>query len=150
MSGVIFLVLRVGLALILYAFLGSVLWLLWQDLHKQGQALMGTRAPALVLRVKQNSEERVLRFQNSEVVIGRDPACECYLQDLTISARHARLTYHHSQWWVEDLNSRNGTLLNETPIVNAVVVASGDRLQCGQIEFHVLLGENADSQETPV
>ncbi len=46
---------------------------------------------------------QIRRFIQAEVTIGRDPACECPVADEAVSARHARLSYHHNQWWLEDL-----------------------------------------------
>ena len=88
----------------------------------------------------------VYRFTSSEVFIGRDPASECRLDDKTISVRHARLVYHHGQWWVEDLKSRNGTSLNGVPVSTPVVLTSGDQLQCGACTFSVILGEEAQPE----
>jgi len=92
------------------------------------------------------SSAAIYRFTSSEVFIGRDPASECRLDDKTISARHARLAYHHGQWWVEDLQSRNGTSLNGVPVSTPVVLTSGDQLQCGACTFSVILGEDAQPE----
>ena len=78
-------------------------------------------------------------FTLPEVIIGRDPTCNLRLDDKTISARHARLSYHHKQWWVEDLHSTNGAFLNTENIVEPIVVATGDLLRCGEVEFEIKL-----------
>ncbi len=144
MSGVILLVLRIALVGVLYAFLGFSLWILWQDLRRQSKIAMEVQAPPLVLVPRDQETPEARRFAaQTTVVVGRDLACDCRLEDKTISARHARLTYHHSQWWLEDLHSRNGTFLNNEPIAGAVVVTSGDVLQFGQVIFEILLGESS-------
>ena len=43
------------------------------------------------------------RYRNSEITIGRDPACECSLNSGKVSANHARLSFSQNQWWIEDL-----------------------------------------------
>jgi two-component system cell cycle response regulator len=48
------------------------------------------------------------------VTLGRDPGVELPLQDEGISRRHCVVTSHNSQFFVEDLGSTNGTLLNGT------------------------------------
>jgi pSer/pThr/pTyr-binding forkhead associated (FHA) protein len=73
----------------------------------------------------------------AEILIGRDPACDCQLDDMTVSAHHAKLEYHHNQWWVEDLGSTNGTYLNQENINTATVLAPGDELQIGQVTLKV-------------
>jgi pSer/pThr/pTyr-binding forkhead associated (FHA) protein len=80
-------------------------------------------------------------FSMREVLIGRDPACEMILDDPTVSNRHARLSYHHGQWWLEDLQSTNGTFLNNEPIAAPLVVTSGDVVRCGQVELTLIPGE---------
>jgi hypothetical protein len=45
--------------------------------------------------------------------IGRDAACELHLDDPLISRRHAEVVHSEGLWWITDLGSRNGTLLNE-------------------------------------
>lgn len=153
MSATILLILRLALTASLYIFLGVALWIIWQDLRQHSKTPASRLAPPLTLRGVQPDGQaapsleaetltaQVFRFTSSEIFIGRDPASECRLDDKTISARHARLAYHHGQWWVEDLKSRNGTSLNGVSISTPVVLTSGDRLQCGACAFSVTLGE---------
>ncbi|HQU36847.1 MAG TPA: FHA domain-containing protein, partial [Anaerolineales bacterium] len=61
--------------------------------------------------------------------------CDVSLMDETLSAQHARITYHHRQWWLEDLNSTNGTSLNENPLTTPTVVISEDEFKCGNVSF---------------
>ena len=79
--------------------------------------------------------------------MGRDPASDLYIEDKTISARHAKLSYHHGQWWVEDLRSTNGTFLNDEPVQEPLVLASGDRLRFGQVQWQVQAERQAASGE---
>ena len=139
MSGPILLALRIAIAVALYAFLGWGLWLLWRDLRRQSRLLGATVNPALVM-TRQGSDPPVMyRFTSPEVTIGRDTTCECRLDDPIISARHARLSFHHAQWWIEDMHSRNGTYLNDEAVRSQVVVTSGDSLRCGSLVFLITI-----------
>jgi pSer/pThr/pTyr-binding forkhead associated (FHA) protein len=139
MSGPVLLALRIAIASVLYAFLGWGLWLLWRDLRRQSRVLGAAVNPAVVM-TRQGSDPAVMyRFTSPEVTIGRDTTCECRLDDPIISARHARLSFHHSQWWIEDLHSRNGTFLNDEPVRSQVVVTSGDCLRCGTLVFLITI-----------
>jgi pSer/pThr/pTyr-binding forkhead associated (FHA) protein len=144
MSGTVLLVLRLALAVALYAFLGFALWILWQDLRRQSKAVASAQVPPLTLVLQTGDAGAAYRYTLPEVLVGRDPACQCCLDDKTISAQHARLSYHHRQWWVEDLRSRNGTFLNQAPVAEPLVIVSGDLLRCGQVIFQILL-EGSDS-----
>jgi pSer/pThr/pTyr-binding forkhead associated (FHA) protein len=141
MSGIVLLILRLGMIVALYAFLGWGLWQLWRDLRYHGQTVTTTRLPALKLVQEIEAQPLTQRFTSPQVVVGRDPGCHCRLDDRVVSARHARLSYHHGQWWVEDLHSRNGTFLNDSPVKGPVVVTSGDELHFGTLAFHVVLEE---------
>ncbi len=145
MSGVILLVLRFALAAALYAFLGWAIWLLWKDLRQQSKAMAGPQVPPIVLSLQGDEPSAAYRFTIPEVLVGRDPACQCHLEDQTISAQHARLAYHHSQWWVEDMRSRNGTFLNQEPAKEPLVLADGDQLRFGQVVFQIRLGDSETS-----
>jgi pSer/pThr/pTyr-binding forkhead associated (FHA) protein len=52
------------------------------------------------------------RSFNAPFVIGRDPNCEIVIDDPMVSRRHASVTYEEMHWFIEDLGSRNGTLLD--------------------------------------
>lgn len=132
MSGVVVLLLRLLLAVSLYAFLLLGLITLWRDIKQQGAVLSSRRVPPVSLRIQRGeSSPQVRHFLLPEITIGRDPACECPLDDETVSARHARLSYHHNQWWLEDLNSSNGTTLNQVRLTLPTVVISEDEFKCG-------------------
>lgn len=139
MSGIVLLVIRLLIAGVLFVFLGWVVWLFLQDIRRESRLLAQPYQPALSLVTKSTNGEVTQRFNNREILIGRDAMCDLRLEDQTISARHARLTFRQGQWWIEDLQSRNGTLLNLAVISTPVVVTSNDRIQCGQVEIQIFV-----------
>jgi pSer/pThr/pTyr-binding forkhead associated (FHA) protein len=139
MSGPVLLALRIAIATALYSFLGWGLWLLWRDLRRQSRLLGAAVNPALVMTRQGSAPPVTYRFTSPEVTVGRDTTCECRLNDPIISARHARFSFHHAQWWIEDLHSRNGTFLNDEPVRSQVVVTSGDSLRCGTLVFLITI-----------
>jgi hypothetical protein len=147
MSGPILLILRIALALALYAFLGWALYTVWSDLKQQSRKLVSPHTPPLTVIVYAGSDTRSYRFTTPQVIIGRDPTSDCHLEDQTISAQHARLDYHHGQWWVEDLHSTNGTFLNQNPVSEPLVLTSGDQLRCGQLTLQIAMKEAPDLEE---
>lgn len=58
--------------------------------------------------------------------IGRGVGNNLVLNDNFVSSEHALLTLSGDQWWLEDLDSRNGTFLNGVPIETRAVVTTGD------------------------
>jgi pSer/pThr/pTyr-binding forkhead associated (FHA) protein len=142
MSGLVVLLLRLLLAVSLYAFLILGFFTLWRDIKQQGVLLVSRRVPPISLRIQSGkSSPQVRHFLLPEITVGRDPACECPLDNDTVSARHARLSYHHNQWWIEDLHSSNGTTLNQVTLTLPTVVISGDEFTCGDASIIISLAE---------
>ena len=144
MSGPFVLLLRVLLALALYAFLGLALWMLWQDLRQTARNVTSRSVPAIRLEI-QNRKLGVTNraFSQPEVILGRDPGCDVLLADPSVSARHALLSFHHGQWWLDDLGSSNGTRLNHEKVGTPTVLTTGDEIECGHVR--VLIGLTGES-----
>ena len=141
LSGLILLGLRFGLAVVLYAFLGWSILIIWREFHMLAQSTRDKQIPPIELIFEaQAGQSEEKRFYLPEFFIGRDPICECLFEDETISSKHARISYHQNQWWIEDLDSSNGTFLNDQPVTLPTVLAENDQLRCGQIEFSISFG----------
>lgn len=140
MSGIILLVLRIAMTVALYALLGWALLVMWRALKHEAFFLSRRQPAPLALELSlPETDPQTLHFKTNDVIVGRDPDCECILNDGTISARHVHFTYHHNQWWVEDLGSRNGTSLNGAPLTTATIVVNDDLVKCGQSTLRVIL-----------
>lgn len=136
MTAPVVLVLRIGLAIVLYIFLWRVFQTLWQELKQQGTLLASQKKPGLHLDAKmENGKEFKFHFYQSEVLIGRGSQCDVSLMDEALSASHARISFHHGQWWLEDLGSTNGTFLNKDQIAVSTVIITGDIFKCGNTFF---------------
>jgi two-component system NtrC family sensor kinase len=53
------------------------------------------------------------------------------LHDESVSRRHAELTPDEGRWWIRDLDSSNGTWINDRPVEDRTPLAPGDRIRCG-------------------
>jgi len=143
MSGTITLVLRLTLAIALYGFLGWALVMLWRDIRRQGIVLTNRRVTGINLAIRHGGAAPIVtNFTKPEITLGRDPGCDIPLIDDTVSTRHAQLTFHHNQWWLEDLSSTNGTKLNNIFITMPTVLTAGDEIQCGATRLTVNLSTN--------
>ncbi len=139
MSGIVVLILRILLAALLYTFLGWALFTLWRDLRTQGQLLSKPHIPPLT--ISKPGEDGANSYDIPEIIIGRSSKSDYPIPNETVSARHARLSYHHNQWWVEDMNSMNGTFLNDERVSVPTVIISGDELRCGQVSVMLNIEE---------
>jgi hypothetical protein len=135
MSSILIFLMRLLMAVTLYSFLAYVLYSIWRELHLTSQLLSSRQVPALILRRLDDPGDHEHSFSIPEVVVGRDPACEMPVADSTVSVHHARFSYHHNQWWIEDLRSTNGTMLNDERVSTATVVISGDQVRCGKVDL---------------
>jgi hypothetical protein len=75
--------------------------------------------------------------------VGRAPTNTIVLDSTFVSGEHARIFYRDRSLWVEDLKSRNGTFVNDRPVVGTVAVSPNDILRIGDVRFKFV----ADSRE---
>jgi serine phosphatase RsbU (regulator of sigma subunit) len=83
-----------------------------------------------------------VEVSSPQVIIGRDATCDISLEDSSVSRRHARLQRdRRGHYWIEDLNSKNGTVVNDHRITNSRL-SNGDRLTIGgcRLIFSTMVG----------
>jgi hypothetical protein len=71
--------------------------------------------------------------------IGRSGDNSLQIEDDYLSSNHAQLYLRDNIWWLEDLGSRNGTLLNNIEIKHAVIITHGDIISMGNIHLRIEL-----------
>ena len=135
---VVFLGMRVLLALVLYAFLAAVLVMLWRDLRSASR--QGARVPLAHLLVCDGPDAGGGHVLGEVNLLGRARDNTVWVSDSTVSAYHARLSFQAGQWWLEDLGSRNGTRVNDIPLEVPTVVTYGDEIGLGRVRLLLQLG----------
>jgi pSer/pThr/pTyr-binding forkhead associated (FHA) protein len=91
--------------------------------------------PRAVAVVVQKTGQRY-PLKTRKVKIGRGPSNQVIIPDDTFTSRnHAWITYEDGEFWLEDLGSTNGTLLNGHPVVKRQVLSSGDKIRVGHTEL---------------
>ncbi len=127
------LALRVLLAVILYAFLGFTLYVLWRGLRQEARpAAENGPAPAVLSYADDAPTEMALEMVTA---IGRAEDNTLCLDDPYASAHHALILWREGRWWIEDLGSHNGTLLNDERVEAPAPLASGDEILIGKTEM---------------
>lgn len=137
MSGIVLLIIRLLMTLALYAFLGWAMYTLWRVLRNQKELQETRHISSITLVNHDDSGVASRQFIQRDIIIGRNQACDYLIEDQIVSAEHARLSYHHNLWWVEDLHSTNGTFLNQERVVSPTVLTSGDQIQIGEVTLKV-------------
>lgn len=103
---------------------------------------LGATPGGLQLELHDGEGIHRLHSEASSILVGRSPSAAIKLSDPTVSRLHARIERRGAHAYVEDLGSRNGTLLNGTPLARESVLTPGDRVRVGSTEIvFVGLGE---------
>jgi pSer/pThr/pTyr-binding forkhead associated (FHA) protein len=69
--------------------------------------------------------------------LGRAATNTAAIPDEAISLEHALLHLREGQWWLEDLDSRNGTRLNDVPVTQPAPVVPGDVIGIGRTKLKI-------------
>ena len=70
-------------------------------------------------------------------VIGRHPRATIQLDNGFVSSEHAQFSWNGGTWWLIDLNSTNGTLLNGRSVSSPSELRYGDVIEIGDIQFQL-------------
>jgi len=125
--------LRLLLLILSYVLVGWIGYSIYTDLRKGVVPTDHTAYPPIAFKTEIDDEAQTQIYSSDVIIIGRDPACDYTIQNETISSQHCKVSYHHQQWWVEDLDSTNGSYLNNAQIDAPVVLTDGDELRLGQV-----------------
>ncbi len=108
-----------------------------EDLGPEDLRAISMLPPDSALLIVRQGPAAGARFLiNSDVTTaGRHPRCDIFLDDITVSRNHARLTRREGHVWVEDENSLNGTYVNKALIDAPVALRRGDEVQIGKFRM---------------
>ncbi|HEV8115314.1 MAG TPA: FHA domain-containing protein [Acidimicrobiales bacterium] len=108
-------------------------------------AVPGDDVPAgqgvLVVKRGPNAGSRYV-LEGSAVSAGRSPDSDIFLDDVTVSRRHASFVPSGATYEVRDVGSLNGTYLNRERI-EAAPLANGDEVQIGKFRLVFLTGPSS-------
>jgi pSer/pThr/pTyr-binding forkhead associated (FHA) protein len=100
----------------------------------------------LVVKRGPNAGSRFLLDQ-AATTAGRHPNSDIFLDDITVSRRHAQFRREEGEFKVVDASSLNGTYVNREP-VNSAVLANGDEVQIGNFRLVFLTGPTTGDTES--
>ncbi|HEY8773973.1 MAG TPA: FHA domain-containing protein [Gaiellaceae bacterium] len=112
-----------------------------EELEEEGGAgveELGIEGPTLVVRSGGGRAGEQFPLERTQTTIGRTPDCDIFLDDVTVSRRHAIVAKGAETFTLQDLGSLNGTFLNRHRIEQAEL-ESGDEVQIGKYRL-IFLG----------
>ena len=108
------------------------------------------RTSALLIMQRGPSVGARFLLDAERTVAGRSPDADIFLDDVTVSRKHAEFVRELDNFVVRDIGSLNGTYVNRTRIESAVL-RPGDEVQIGKyrLTFHPSPGRDAGRHERP-
>ncbi|WP_270888694.1 FHA domain-containing protein FhaB/FipA [Pedococcus sp. 5OH_020] len=159
MSELTLTIIRLGLLVLLWVFVFSVVGVLRGDIYgtrvvsrtprrstppkrqpartaadggRPGRRQPHSTAPRTLVVTQGPLTGTTLPLREAGTVIGRNPECALVLDDDFASGRHARVFHQDGSWFVEDLGSTNGTFLGQERLTSARPVEAGAALRIGK------------------
>jgi FHA domain-containing protein len=123
---------------LLYLFLFGVVRVLLRDLRAAAREPVTALGRLIV--VASEVEEPALGTVfplDAVATLGRDVNNTIVVDDGFASTEHAVLSFRGRAWYLEDLDSTNGTYLNGAPIDGLASAAFGDEIQVGRVRFRL-------------
>jgi len=136
---ILLLIIRVLLVVSLYLFIGWVVYTLWVEIYRRPIKQDESSVSLLTLTYLESGSPHTFRINQKSAIIGRDVGSEVLLQDTSVAGRHAMLTYHQGQWWLENIHTNLSTLLNNEVVNDPVVLINRDTITVGPYQLEVTL-----------
>ncbi|MEK6236295.1 MAG: FHA domain-containing protein [Planctomycetales bacterium] len=83
-------------------------------------------------------------FSKQQILIGRSEDCDVRPACFEVSRRHCQINVKEDGFWVQDLNSANGTNVRGKPVVGTQKVEQGDVIQIGSLHVEVQIPESVE------
>jgi sigma-B regulation protein RsbU (phosphoserine phosphatase) len=81
-----------------------------------------------------DGKNRVMKLEGDRITLGRSSAAElCFPDDNGLSRQHLAFEREGEGWFLHDLNSKNGTILNGAKLAARTALTSGDRVMAGHL-----------------
>ena len=104
--------------------------------------------PILIVSSGSNNGTRCV-LENETFLVGRDPTCELALTEREISRHHIKVTRQSGKFFIEDLDSKNGTWVTGEQLKGERLLNDGDEINLGQVVKITFIESEATAPYTP-
>lgn len=131
-------VLKYVFIVIIYLFIISIIRLMYLDIKSMSR--VGASIDSCYLKVVNRLDSLNFKMQEyyvlgKKVTIGRSNRCNISIKDNFVSKVHLQIYEDGGSYFIEDLNSANGTFLNGDRIEDIIELRNGDTIGVGLIQF---------------
>ena len=85
----------------------------------------------------EDEEKEIIEIVENDNLIGRTPECNIQFQVENVSRKHALITFREDEYWLEDLDSKNGTYINGVKIAKCVL-RNDDQIDIGGVKMYFI------------
>ncbi|QDU78466.1 Phosphoserine phosphatase RsbU [Polystyrenella longa] len=105
--------------------------------------------PYLILE-EGSPDQEMIELDSDLILLGRHPDCAIRLNDIAVSRQHARIVKQNEQYFIEDLHSRNQTLVNGQAIQGKLRLRNKDCIKICGFSFRFRRSESSSTLLSPV
>ena len=102
---------------------------------------------AVLKVIKGSCPGQLVELLGERNVMGRHPSCQIVLDNAAVSRNHAQILESHGTYYLEDLRSRNGTLLNGKKIQGRTEMTDRDEIRVCEVVLRFYQGMPEDSDK---
>lgn len=118
-------------------FIFSIIRLIYLDIRTMNSSHKNNNVYIKLINRKDSLPFKINEYYpiNNILTLGRQRGNHVVISDPYVSKKHLKIVEDEKEYYLEDLNSSNGTFLNGEKIKDAVRIYNGDRIRIGNIEF---------------
>lgn len=137
MYNLISLIFKYIFIIIIYLFIFSIIRLIYLDIRSINFINSDGNAYLKLVNKMDSLPYKIMDSYSiqDEITLGRHNGNDIYIKDPFVSKEHFRIVEDEGEYYLEDLDSANGTYLNKERVEDVVKLLNGDTIRVGNIEF---------------
>lgn len=137
MYNIFSLVFKYVFIVIIYLFILSIIRLIYLDIRGIDTTSLDHSTYLKLINRKETLPFKIQEYYILKDVnhLGRTNNNEIVIKDPYVSKNHLKLVKDEGNYYLEDLNSANGTYVNGDKLMDVIKLKNGDSIRVGQVEF---------------